>query len=68
MQYITSLLSSTPPPPTTTSPLKVRVDSSVVEVEYTTACSTFNPARDWCHLDALSIPSVYATKEPSDIE
>ena len=40
MQYITSLLSSTPPPPATTSPLKVRVDSPVVEVEYTTTCST----------------------------
>ena len=40
MQYITSLLSPTPPPPATTSPLKVRVDSPVVEVEYTTACST----------------------------
>ena len=40
MQYITSLLSSTPLPPVTTSPLKVRVDSPVVEVEYTIACST----------------------------
>ena len=40
MQYITSLLSSTLPLTATTSPLKVRVDSPVVEVEYTTACST----------------------------
>ena len=43
MQYITSLLSSTPLPTTTTTPLKVRVDSPVVEVEYTTACSTHIP-------------------------
>ena len=40
MQYITSLLSSTPPPLATTPLPKVRVDSPVVEVEYTTACST----------------------------
>ena len=39
-QYITSLLSSTPPSSATTPPLKVRVDSPVVDVEYTTACST----------------------------
>ena len=39
-QYITSLLSSTPPPPATTSPLKVRVEYSCGNVEYTTACST----------------------------
>ena len=39
-QYITSLLSFTPPPFATAPLLKVRVDSPVVEVEYTTACST----------------------------
>ena len=49
MQYITSLLSSTPPPPATTPLSKVRVDSPVVEVEYTTACSTLALLR-WFHL------------------
>ena len=58
-QYITLLLSPTPPPPATTPFPKVRVDSPVVDVEYTTTCSTEVPDYFQAMLIMTKLPSSF---------